>query len=301
MTSGASTAPGPPLRHCLLNGRIVPFGEARISPLDRGFLFGDAVYEGIKVISGRLVFLARHLERLAGGLAALRIRSPGEALAARLGELVTTNGLDGGFVYLQVTRGVAPQRSHLPPVDLEPTVFAMASALEQPPHPENQPGLAAVSRPDERWERCDVKTTSLAASVLGKLAAASAGAAEAVFVGPDGAAREGGNTNLFVRDADGWHTHPLGREILAGVTRAVLLAEAARFGVEIAERAPLLAARSGWQEAFLTGTVTGVRGLVALDGAPIGDGEVGNETRRFARWLSAAERAAVESPGNPLS
>lgn len=299
MKPGAPSSPGqpgPPGRYCLQNGRIVPFGEARISPLDRGFLFGDAVYEGIKVLGGQLVFLAQHLDRLAAGLAAMRIASPGEGLAARLDELVSANGLGDGFVYLQVTRGVAPHRTHLPPQGLEPTVIAMVSPLELPPHPENQPGVAAISRTDDRWGRCDVKTTSLAASILGKLAAAEANAVESIFVGPGGEAREGGNTNLFVRDGEGWHTHPLGSEILAGVTRAVLLDEATRFGIVVAERAPCLAERGGWQEAFLTGTVTGVRGLVRLDDEPIADGEVGHETRRFARLLAAAERAAVEAP-----
>lgn len=289
---------GEPGRFCLLNGRIVPFGEARISPLDRGFLFGDAVYEAVKVTGGRPLFLGRHLERLAASLAAMHIAAPGE-LAPKLSELVAANALADGVLYLQVTRGVARRRAHLPPADLEPTLFAMTSALDYPERPENEPGLAAVTRPDDRWGHCDVKTTALAAGVLAKLAAADAGAVEALFAGADGALREGGNTNLFVRDGDGWHTHPLGPQILAGVTRAVLLEEAARFGVDIAQRAPRSAARDDWREAFLCGTTTGVRGLVTLDGAPIADGEVGAETRRFARWLRAAELAEAERGAAP--
>jgi D-alanine transaminase len=284
---------GEPGRFCLQNGRIVAFGEARISPLDRGFLFGDAVYEAVKVAAGRLLFLERHLERLAASVAAMRIAPPGE-LAPRLRELVAANATGDGVLYLQVTRGVAPRRAHLPPPELAPTVFAMTSAIDYPERPENEPGLAAVARPDDRWGRCDVKTTALAASVLGKLVAADTGAVEALFVGADGTLREGGNTNLFVRDGSGWHTHPTGREILAGVTRAVLLEEAARFGVEVEERPPRLGERVGWREAFLCGTTTGVRGLATLDGAPVGDGEVGPETRRFARWLRAAESAEAE-------
>jgi len=283
---------GEPGARCLLGGRILPFGEARISPLDRGFLFGDAVYEAMKVTGGRPLFLARHLERLAASLAAMRIPWPGE-LAPKLVELVAANALVDGVVYLQVTRGVARRRAHLPPPRLEPTVFAMTAALDFPARPENEPGLTAIARADDRWGHCDVKTTALAAGVLGKLAADSAGASEALFAGPGGELREGGNTNLFVRDAAGWHTHPAGVEILAGVTRAVLLEEATRFGVGVAVRPPRLAERGGWIEAFLTGTTTGVRGLVRLDGDPIGDGEVGGETRRFARWLAAAERAEL--------
>ncbi|MCM2269191.1 MAG: aminotransferase class IV, partial [Thermoanaerobaculia bacterium] len=223
----------------------------------------------------------------------MRIAAPGE-LVPKLAELVAANALGDGVLYLQVTRGVARHRSHLPPPELVPTLFAMTSALVYPERPENEPGIAAISRADERWGRCDVKTTALAASVLAKLAAADAGAVEALFVGDGGELREGGNTNLFVRDADGWHTHPTGHEILAGVTRALLLEEAARFGVAVAPRSPRLAARDGWREAFLTGTTTGVRGLVDLDGRPIGDGAVGAETRRFARWLHAVEAAEAE-------
>jgi D-alanine transaminase len=285
-----SSGPG---RSCLLNGRVVPFGEARISPLDRGFLFGDAVYEAVKVAGGRLLFLDRHLGRLAASLAAMRIAAPSE-LAPKLAELVAANALADGVLYLQVTRGVARRRTHLPPTGLDPTVFAMTSAIDYPERPENEPGMAAISRPDDRWGHCDVKTTALAASVLAKLAADDAGAVEAIFVGPGGALREGGNTNLFVRDGDGWHTHPTGPEILAGVTRAVLLEEAARFGIEVATRSPRLGARAGWREAFLCGTTTGVRGLVTLDDTPIAGGEVGAETRRFARWLRAAELAEAE-------
>jgi D-alanine transaminase len=281
---------GEPGARCLLNGRIVPFGEARISPLDRGFLFGDAVYEAIKVLGGRPLFLDRHLARLAASLAAMQIASPG-ALEPKLAELVTANALGDGAIYLQVTRGVARRRAHLPPPRLEPTVFAMTTAIDFPVRPENEPGLEAITRADDRWGHCDVKTTALAAGVMAKLAADSAGATEAIFVGPGGELREGGNTNLFVRDAGGWHTHPEGVAILSGVTRAVLLAEAARFGVAVELRAPRHAARGEWREAFLTGTTTGVRGLVALDGAAVGDGQVGAETRRFARWLAAAELA----------
>jgi D-alanine transaminase len=281
---------GEPGRWCLQNGQIVPFGEARVSPLDRGLLFGDAAYEAIKVLGGRPLWLDRHLERLAASLAALRIAPP-DGLEVELAALVAANRLGDGVIYLQVTRGVAPRRSHLPPPGLVPTVIGWTSPLELVARPENEPGLTAITRADDRWRHADVKTTAQAASVLGKLAAAEAGAAEVIYLGADGELREGGNTNLFVRDAGGWHTHPAGPAILAGVTRAVLLEEGVRFGVAVAERAPRLADRRGWCEAFLSGTTTGVRGLVALDGEPLGDGAVGEETRRFARWLAAAELA----------
>jgi len=273
---------------CWLDGRVVPAAEARVSPLDRGFLFGDAVYEALKVVAGEILFLAPHLARLARSLERLRIPPP-PGVAAALAELIEAAALESGSLYLQITRGAAPARSHRPPPGIEPTLFALATPLEFAPEPWALPGLAAITRPDDRWEHRDIKTTSLAASVLGKLEAAERDADEALFVDPHGALREGGNTSLLVRGAGGWHTHPLGSEILPGVTRAVLFAEARAAGFTIEERAPRLAERAGWSEALLCGTLTGVRGLVRLDGAPVGDGEVGPGTRELARRLADAE------------
>jgi D-alanine transaminase len=275
---------------CLVGGELVPVEAARISPLDRGFLFGDAVYEAMKVRRGKILFLAPHLARLARSLAALRIPEP-PAIAAALERLRAAAGLASGSLYLQISRGAAPTRSHLPPAGLAPTLFAMAVPLDFAARPWELPGLAATSRADDRWRRCDVKTTALAASVLGKLDAADAGAVESLFVGDDGAVREGGNTNFFARDAAGWHTHPLGPEILSGVTRAIVIDAARAAGIEIAERAPRLERRVDWLEACLAGTTTGVRGVTTLDGAPVADGAVGEGTRELARRLDAAERS----------
>jgi len=285
---------------CLLDGRIQPLAEARISPLDRGFLFGDSIYEAVKLLDARLLFLDRHLGRLANSLAALRIPMP-PGLAADLERVVAASGIARGVLYLQITRGAAPRRSHLPPPGLAPTVFALPIALDYPERPEEQPGLAGATRRDDRWRHCDVKTTALAASVLATIECAAAGADEAIWLGENGTLTEGGHTNLFVRDGRGWHTHPLGPEILAGVTRAVVLEEARRSAPPggtglspIDERAPCLEERGGWREAFVCGTTTGVRGLVTLDGEPVGDGAVGAETREIARRLAQAERRELD-------
>jgi D-alanine transaminase len=282
---------------CLLDGRIVPLAEARISPLDRGFLFGDSIYEAIKVRDGRILFLSRHLDRLRASLAALRIPEPSEppGIATQLEALRARARLASGALYLQITRGVAPERRHLPPPGLVPTLFALPIPLAFASDPASLPGLTAMTRADDRWRHCDVKTTALAASVLGKLIAADAGADEVLYLSPDGELREGGHTNLLVRDGAGWHTHPLGPEILAGVTRAVLRERAAAAGIAIAERAPLLARRGEWRELLATGTTTGVRGIVRLDGVAIGDGGVGEGTRELARILDQAERAEAQA------
>ena len=286
---------------CLLGSEILPLSEARISPLDRGFLFGDAAYEAMKVEGGRILFLEPHLARLAKSLAALGIAAAPADLAERLRALVAADGLERGSLYVQVSRGAAPARAHLPPPGLEPTLFALPARLDFSAEPWTLSGLAAITQPDDRWRHCDVKTTALAASVLGKLAADAAGAVESLFVGEDGAVREGGNTYFFVRDERGWHTHPEGPAILSGVTRRILLDAARAAGVAVQERAPQLAARAAWREAFLCGTLTGVRGVVTLDGEPVAGGEVGPETREFTRWLFEAERTEASRPARSLA
>ena len=273
---------------CHLDGRWLPLAEARVHPLDRGFLFGDGVYEVVKVAGGRLLFLAEHLARLADGLAALAIELPGggERVAAVCRELASRAGLGDGSLYLQVTRGAGP-REKLPPTGLPPTFFAFPSVHPHAPHASR--GLAAVSQPDVRWGRCDVKSVSLAATVLGKLAARDAGADEVLFVGPAGELREGGSTNLLVRSAGRLWTHPEGPRILPGVTRRVLLDAARGLGLQVAETAPRLAERARWDEAILCGTLTGVQALVRLDGEPVGGGRVGEWTRRLGQALAERE------------
>lgn len=281
---------------CHLNGRILPLSEARIDPRDRGFLFGDAVYEGFRVIRGTVLYLEDHLERLRSGLERLRIPEPDD-VGGRCGELVRACGLDTGFLYLQVTRGAGP-RARTPPTDLEPTVFLEATAREY------EPGAAGTRRVmtvrDPRRRDCDIKSTSLMPTVMGKLEAADAGADEVLFVGPDGEAREGGNTNFFARRGDVLETHPLNGRVLPGVTRKLVLAEARRLagelGLRVEERAPRLGERSEWTEAFLTGTITGLQPVVELDGEPVADGRAGPWTRALGQALDRLDERHSRAP-----
>jgi len=277
---------------CLLDGALVPLAEASIPPLDRGYLFGDAVYEAVKLRSGAPLFLDAHLERLGRSLSAMRIPQP-PGIAVALERLLAAHAGVDGSLYLQVTRGCDARRSHRPSLRPVPAWFAMVTPIAFAAAPWKLPGLRAISVLDRRWGRCDIKTTALAASVLAKLEMVDAGADEVLFRAADGTLREGGNTNLFVRDGDGWHTHPAGPEILSGVTRAIVGELARAAGFELAERAPRLDRRAGWREALVCGTTTGVRGLVELDGEPIGDGRVGDATRALARALDRREREAV--------
>jgi D-alanine transaminase len=266
---------------CHLNGRIVPRGIARIDPLDRGFLFGDALYEAIKVLGGTPIDLGPHLERLCQGLERVEIAPP-PGLAERCRELIAACHLGSGTLYLQVTRGVAP-RQHAPPPGLEPTVFILPSEHGFWP-PAGRPHTA-LSLPDPRWRHCDVKTTSLMATVAAYLGRSEAD--EVLFRSPDGDLREGGHTNLFVRRGDVLETHPLDGRILAGVTRAKLLELAAAEGIPTRERAPRTDEFDLWQEAFLCGTRTGAQPLTRLDGTEIAGGKTGEWTERLAVALEA--------------
>lgn len=276
---------------CYLDGEILPVGKARIHPLDRGLTFGDGVYEVVKVLDGVPLLLDEHLARLRASLREVRIPEPPALREAAL-ELRRRAGVEEGSLFAQITRGVAP-RTHLPPTDLPPTVLILAAA-----HPVAAPGsepMAAITRPDWRWGRCDIKSSSLMATVLGKLDLAAAGAGEVIFVGPDGELREGGSTNVFVRRADAWLTHPLDRGVLPGVTRHLLLELAGELGQAVEERAPRLAERGSWREVLVCGTLTGAQAVVRLDGEPVGDGEPGPWTRRLAAALAERERRFVEA------
>lgn len=269
---------------CHLDGRIVPRAEARIDPLDRGFLFGDALYEAIKVLAGRPLDLDPHLARLRSGLERVGIPEPA-GLAERCGELIGAAALGSGTLYLQVSRGVAPRR-HAPPPGLAPTVLILPAEHGFWP-PAGRPHTA-LSLLDPRWLHCDVKTTSLMATVTAYLGRSDAD--EILFRGAAGELREGGHTNLFVRRDDRLETHPLDGRILPGVTRAKLLELARPEGMPPQERAPRLDEIDQWQEAFLCGTRTGVQPLVRLDGVEIAGARTGEWTARLAAALEASDR-----------
>ncbi|MGB5479035.1 MAG: aminotransferase class IV [Thermoanaerobaculia bacterium] len=266
---------------CCLNGRVQSLEEARIDPLDRGFLFGDALYDVVRVVERRILRLDSHLARLRGGLERVDIDAPA-GLDDDCRQLVTASQLETGYLYLQVSRGVAP-RAHEPPSDISPTVLilAVAHAFAAPA----SRAMRAISRQDYRWEHCDLKTTSLLATVMGKIDMRDAGVDEVLFVGAGGQVREGGSSNLFVRQGDVLKTHPADGRILEGVTRGILMTLAEQSGLPCSETPPLLKERDDWQEAFLCGTLTGVQPLVELDGEPIADSVVGPWTQRLAEAL----------------
>jgi D-alanine transaminase len=279
---------------CLLNGEILPLERARISPLDRGFIFGDSLYEVFKILGGTILHLDPHLERLRIGLEQAEIPEPA-GLVDDCRRLVEAARVERGSLYLQISRGTAP-RAHVPPFDLVPTVFMYADSHDFTP-PASR-GMKLVSAPDWRWRRCDLKSTSLMGTVLGKLEVRQQEADEVLFVGPQGDLREGGSVNFFVRRRNALETFPLADKgprgrVLAGVTRGALLDLARAEGYPVHERAPRMEERGEWQEAFVSGTLTGVQPVVSLDGESVGAGICGDWTRRLAELhLAYEERLA---------
>ena len=278
-----------PLVH--LNGALLPKSEARISPDDRGFLFGDGVYEVVRAIGGRMVDLDRHLARFVDGAATLDLaldRAGGAECVTRVwARLLKANGLADGeaLCYAQLTRGAAPRAHAYPGADTAPTLYAFAQRLH-PPDAVRERGARVVTHPDLRWARCDLKTVNLLPNVMAKQAAAAAGAFEAVLV-RDGVITEASHSSLFAVVAGELRTHPLGPRILPGVTRAVVLELARALGVPVREEAvtpdELLAA----DEVMLASTSADVMPVVAVDGAPVADGAPGPVARRLAQAMAA--------------
>ena len=277
-----------------LNDAFVPAADARIPVGDRGFLFADGVYEVMRVYGGRRVLFDAHLARLERGLAELAIAWDGAAgLAAIADRLLAENGLSDAdaTVYVQVTRGAPEKRSHAFPAGVAPTVYVAAQAHPRHPDERYEAGVKAILVEDTRWKRRDIKTISLLPNVLANQRAHELGAFEALFV-EDGNVLEGSHSNLFAVLDGVARTHPATREILPGITRAVILELAREVGVETREEPIPRDALGAASELFLTGTTTEVMPVTRLDGAPVGSGRPGP----VARALQAAyvERVGVE-------
>ena len=273
------------------NGEFAPRESVRISPDDRGFLFSDGVYEVLRAYGGVLFETERHLERLAGSLRAMRIRGADtEGLAATFGELLARNGLSSadGLIYLQVTRGVAPRSHRFPAPPVPPTVFACAWEYT-PDHPP-EAGGHAITVGDQRWARCDIKTTGLISNCLASQAASDAAAVEAIFV-RDGVALEGTHTNLFAVTRGRVRTAPLTNYILPGVTRAVVLELCADAGYEVVEEPIFEEELYRADEVFIVGTTAEVTPILGLNGKVVGTGRPGTFALDLLNRLRTRARA----------
>lgn len=277
-----------------VNGAFEPEADATVSVFDRGFLFGDAVYEVTAVLDGRLVDFAGHLARLDRSLGEVDIPRPmpDEGLREVHETLIAENKLDEGIVYLQISRGAA-DRDFAYPTSPSPTVVAFTQARPIANHPQAETGVAVITIPDIRWKRRDIKSTSMLAQAMGKQAARARGAYEAWMI-EDGAVTEGTSSSAFIVDADGvLRTQPLGNHILPSVTRAAILRLAREDGVAIAERPFSAEEAYGAREAFMAAASAFVLPVVSIDGHTIGTGKPGPMTRELrARYIAEARAPA---------
>jgi D-alanine transaminase len=279
-----------------LNGEFVPLREARISPFDRAFLFGDGVYEVIPIYGGRLFRLRQHLERLDRSLAGIRMRPPMShpQWAAVFAQLIARNAAMDAHLYLQVTRGAEYGRNHAWPQDIPPTLFAYLSPLEPLPAAIAADGIAAITAPDNRWARRDIKSTALLGNVLLKQMSRDAGAFETIML-EHGCLTEGSSTTVHVVERGVVHTPPNGHHILQGTTRDVVTELAAGLGLETRDTQVSEARLRGADEIWLAFSTRGVLPVTRLDGAPVGGGRPGPLFKRIdaAFWQLVGELATT--------
>jgi len=277
-----------------VNGRYLPYAQARVHAEDRGFQFADAVYEVCEVKAGRLVDETRHMRRLARSLEELKIAAPmtPAAWSQVLRETIRRNRVKHGLVYLQVSRGAGRRDFHFPPAQVPPTVVCLARAM--PPAKTEAAaaiGIGVKTVPDIRWGRCDIKTVMLLPAALAKQAALAEDAKEAWLVDAAGYITEGASSNAWIVDKQGrLITRQIDNAILRGVTRTTLLDVLERQGLEVVERPFTVAEAKAAREAFVTSATNVVMPVVRIDGQAIGNGVPGLLTLKLrADFHASAE------------
>ncbi len=266
-------------RIAYVNGRYLPMRSAMVHVEDRGYQFGDGVYEVCEVREGRLIDERRHLARLRRSLDELRIRPPmsPKALGVVLREVIARNRIGYGIVYLQVTRGVARRDHAFPVPEVTPSLVVTARPLNGARNEAlAAKGIAVISVPDNRWGRVDIKTIGLLPNVLARQAAIEQGARDAWFVDKDGTVTEGASANAWIVTQAGMVvTRPADHGILRGITRTVLFEVIEGQGLTVEERPFTLQEAYDAREAFVTAASQIVLPVVSIDGHPIGDGKPG--------------------------
>ncbi|HET9452862.1 MAG TPA: D-amino-acid transaminase [Gemmatimonadaceae bacterium] len=273
-----------------LNGQFLPVEQAKLSVLDRGFIFGDGVYEVWRVVDGRLFEHQRHHRRLLHGLKALEIAMPAadvDALEGVAYRLLRENSLEQGegTFYVEITRGAAPRTHAFPPAGTKPTVFGMVSRFEVP-HAARAAGAKAITQPDTRWLHCDIKTVQLLPNVMAKQKAQAAGALEAIFI-RDGIVTEGTHTSVFGVKNGQLLTHPLSPLILPSITREVVLEIAREQRVPVREEPFTGKQLFELDELWVSGTTTDITPIVEVDGRKIGAGTPGPIAKQLYAALQA--------------
>jgi D-alanine transaminase len=268
-----------PIAH--FNGKLLPLDEIAISPLDRGFIFGDGVYEVIPVYDGVALHAPEHFARLQRSMDAIQLTNPHSA-----GEWIALTGAllahhpGNQSVYIQVTRGAPKKRDHVIPKNLEPTVFMMCYPLSSPSKDAVENGVACVTSPDFRWEKCHIKSTSLLGNVLARQISADAGATETILL-RDGMLTEASASNVFIVKDGVVAAPPRDNLILLGITYELLARLAAEGALKLEIRPITEAQLRDADEVWLSSSTKEVLAVTALDGRPVGSGKPGAAFRRM--------------------
>jgi D-alanine transaminase len=260
-----------------LNGQFLPINEAKISVLDRGFIFGDGVYEVIPVYSHRAFRLAEHLQRLRHSLGEIKLANPhsdAEWIEV-IQQLIASNAPEDQYLYLHITRGVAKRDHAFPNPPVAPTVFVMSYPLNTPPDELLQSGISAITAPDNRWLRCDIKAISLLPNVLLRQMAIDAGCAETIMIRNNEFMTEGAASNIFVVKNGMLLAPPKDNLMLPGITYDVILELAAANNIPHQIRKVLLGEVFDADELLLTSSTKEVLAITQLDGKPVGNGKPG--------------------------
>ena len=274
------------------NGRFTTTAERVLGVEDRGFQFGDALYEVFKFTGKRPIFLLEHFRRLDRGLREIEIRNPWTeaSFAGTIRELLALTEFDDGLVYIQVSRGEAA-RAHFWPENVEPTVVAYSRRFVFPDTAKKERGIKVITTPDQRWHRCHVKSVNLLGNAVAKKAAQRAGADEAVFLA-DGFVREGASSSFFAVRNGSLITHPLDEHILPGVVRDRVIGLALAAKIRVDERPLREAELFDLEEAFITSTTQGVMPVVEIDGRVIRNSRRGAVTARLQEQFDDLEARA---------
>jgi D-alanine transaminase len=276
-----------------INGRFTTTDERVIGVEDRGFQFGDAIYEVFKFVGRKPILLGEHYRRFEDGLRALEIRSPWEEVYFRsvISELLEKTAFDDGIVYIQVTRGEAP-RAHFYPEDVAPTIVAYSRAFRFPDEAKKERGIRVITTRDLRWRHCDIKSVNLLGNALAKKQAQRASADEAILI-DDNLVREGAGSSFFAVRGGRIITHPLDEHILPGVVRDRVISLALEARIRVDERPLRETELFDLDEAFITSTTNGVMPISEIDERMVGNSRRGAITTQLQQLFDELERSEV--------
>ena len=285
-------------RIAYVNGRYLPLAQAGVHIEDRALQFADGIYEVVGILDGLVLDEEHHLDRLARSVGEIGMAMPmaREPLKLVIREMARRNRVRDGLIYMQVTRGAYRRDHAIPSSPSRPTLIMTARPISpQTNDKRREQGVAVITRPDQRWARCDIKSTALLPNILAKTDARNAGAFEAWLIDRDGFITEGSSTSAWIVDKDGnIVTRDLSNAILPGVTRREILDAAAEAQIAIVERKFTPAEALAAKEAFMTAATLGATAIVSIDGHKIGDGKPGPLTRRLQElYLRRAEKLAA--------